>query len=54
MGFHIVNIKDNKLEHYFVQNESQLIDIDFITDDTIIYQGEENWKPVRKLKSCKH
>jgi len=51
MGFHIVNIEDSKLKHDYVETYEELSFVEFITDHTIIYQGEEHWKPVRVIDS---
>ncbi len=47
MGYHIVNLKDNEIEHYYVDTEIEIAYLDNITKDTIIYQGEKQWKPTR-------
>lgn len=47
MGFHIVNLEEGILEHSYVQNEKELANNKTIKEDTIIYQGEENWEPIR-------
>jgi hypothetical protein len=47
MGYHIVNLENNKLKHDYVETYEELSYIEFITNDTIIYQGEEHWKPYR-------
>lgn len=47
MGFHIVNIENKKLKHDYVETFEELAYVDFITNDTIIYQGEEHWKPFK-------
>lgn len=47
MGFHIVNIENNKLKHDYVETFEELSYVEFITNDSIIYQGEEYWKPVK-------
>jgi len=47
MGFHIVNIDNKKLKHDYVETFDELAFVDFITNDTIIYQGEEHWKPFK-------
>ena len=48
MGFHIVNLENNQLKQLYVQHEDELIDIEFINKDTIIYQEEKNWFKIRK------
>jgi len=47
MGFHIVNIEKNKIKHDYVETYDELSYIEFITADSIIYQGEEHWKPFK-------
>jgi hypothetical protein len=47
MGFHIVNIENNKLKHDYVETYEELSYVEFITNDSIIYQGEEHWKPFK-------
>ena len=47
MGFHIVNLKDKKIEHIYVETQDKLAELDNITEDSIIYQGEKHWIPVR-------
>lgn len=47
MGFHIVNIKNGVLEHQYTEKYNDLLYIDFITEDSIIYEGHENWTPVK-------
>ena len=47
MGFHIVNIRHGEIESFYVENRHQLAKSDAITEDSIIYQGEKHWTPVR-------
>ena len=47
MGFHVVNITNNKLVHEFVEEYEELAFLDFITKDSIIYQGESHWNPFK-------
>ena len=47
MGFHIVNIEKDKLKHDYVETYEELSYVEFITNDSIIYQGEEHWKPFK-------
>jgi len=47
MGFHIINIKGEKIEHQFIENQNELMYREDIKSDTIIYQGEEHWTPIR-------
>jgi CRISPR/Cas system-associated endonuclease/helicase Cas3 len=47
MGFHIVNIENDKLKHDYVETYEELSYVEFITNDSIIYQGEEHWKPFK-------
>lgn len=54
MGFHIVNIENDKLKHDYVETYEELSYIEFITKDSIIYQGEEHWKPFKVSDSDKY
>ena len=45
MGFHIIKRSEGKLESYFVDKAEDIIDIDDIEENTIVYEGDENWKP---------
>ncbi len=47
MGFHIVNLTNNTISHEYVENEFDIIYLKNLTENTIIYQGEKHWKPVR-------
>lgn len=47
MGYHIVNLKNDKIEHIYVETKLEIAYLNNITEDTIIYQGEQHWKPVR-------
>lgn len=47
MGFHVVNITNSKLVHEYVENYEELAFLDFITKDSIIYQGEVHWNPFK-------
>ncbi len=47
MGFHIVNINDNAISHEYVENEIDIVYLENINENTILYQGEKHWKPVR-------
>lgn len=47
MGYHIVNLKNNEIEHTYVETKLEIAYLDNIKEDTIIYQGEKLWKPVR-------
>lgn len=47
MGYHIVNLGNDEIEHTYVKTKMEIAFLNNITDDTIIYQGEEQWKPVR-------
>ncbi|MDY3316434.1 hypothetical protein [Bergeyella sp. RCAD1439] len=51
MGYHIINLIDGKLEHRYVNSYDDLCYENTITDDTIIYQGEEQWKPCKVSES---
>lgn len=54
MGFHIVNIENGILKKDYVESFEELAFIDFITKDSIIYQGEEHWKPLKISDSKKY
>lgn len=54
MGFHIVNIENGILKKDYVESLEELAYVDFITKDSIIYQGEEQWKPIRISDSEKY
>lgn len=47
MGFHIVNIEHNKLKHDYVETYEELAFVEFITNDSVVYQGEEHWIPFK-------
>lgn len=47
MGYHIVNLKDNEIVHNYVDSKVEIAYLDNITEDTIIYQGEKHWTPIR-------
>lgn len=47
MGFHVVNITNSKLVHEYVEEYEELAFLDFITKDSIIYQGEAHWNPFK-------
>lgn len=51
MGYHLINIIDGKLEHCFKETYEELVYEDAITGDTIIYQGEEKWRPFKISES---
>ncbi|MGP6559942.1 hypothetical protein ACT4R9_10565 [Ornithobacterium rhinotracheale] len=51
MGYHIINLIEGKLEHKYVNSYDDLCYEDTITDDSIIYQGEEHWKPHKVSES---
>lgn len=46
MGYHIVNLKDNEIDHKYVESKVEIAYLDNITEDTIIYQGEKQWNPI--------
>jgi len=56
MGIHIVNVENGKLRHDYVESYEELSYVEFISKDSIIYLGEENWKPTRisESKEFKH
>lgn len=54
MGYHVLNIIKNKLEYVYVKTYRELSKVNFITNDSIIYQGEEHWKPERVSESINY
>lgn len=54
MGFHIVNIENGVLKKDYVESYEELAYVEFITKDSIIYQGEEHWKPFKVSESKKY
>ena len=54
MGIHIVNVENGKLRHEYVECYEELAYVEFITKDSIIYEGEENWKPAKISESKKY
>ncbi|ASF43474.1 MULTISPECIES: hypothetical protein [Capnocytophaga] len=51
MGYHLINLIDGKLEHCFKETYEELVYEDAITENTIIYQGEEKWRPFKISES---
>ncbi|MFK8281457.1 hypothetical protein [Capnocytophaga cynodegmi] len=51
MGYHIINITEEGIKSQYVVTEKDLMNINTITEDTIIYQGEEHWTPIQVGKS---
>lgn len=47
MGYHLVNLNGAEIEHEYVESELEIVYLDNITENTIIYQGEKHWKPIR-------
>ena len=43
MGYHIINITENE----YVNDKKSLMNLDTITEDSIIYQGEPHWTPLQ-------
>ena len=54
MGYHVVNISDKRLSHEYVEDYEELAYLDFITEDSIIYQGEPHWNPFKVSDSEKY
>lgn len=54
MGYHIINIENGILKKDYVESYEELSYIDFITDNSVIYQGEEHWKPFKISNSEKY
>ena len=47
MGFHIIIFKEgNGIEHRYVKSYEEIVHVQGLKKDSIIYQGEENWYPV--------
>lgn len=51
MGYHIINNHNNELTHCYVKSYEDLIELDSISLETIIYQGEEHWIPEKVSES---
>ena len=49
MGYHVItiNTKKQKPEYTYIENIFELIETDNITEDSLIFQGNEHWKPIR-------
>ena len=47
MGYHVISIKGKKIERTYIKNLFGLIEQYNLTEDSIIFQGEEHWKPTR-------
>ncbi len=45
MGYHVIIRKADSIERHYINDIYDLVDIDGISQDTIIYQAEETWKP---------
>lgn len=41
MGYHIVNIIENQIEHKYFENQIDIIYFENLNENTVIYQGEE-------------
>ncbi len=54
MGFHVINIEDGELKHGYVEVIEELAYVEFINDDSVIYQGEEHWRPFKVSESIKY
>jgi len=54
MGYHIINLSNGTLQHEYVEDYEELAYINFITDDSIIYQGESHWSPFKVSQSEKY
>ena len=54
MGFHIINIENGVLKKDFVESYEEISYIDFITENSITYQGEEHWVPFKISESKKY
>lgn len=47
MGYHIINITENGIKSEYVSDKKALMNLDTITEDSIIYQGEPHWTPLQ-------
>jgi hypothetical protein len=47
MGYHIVNLNSGNIEHKYVENEIDIVYLDNIREETIIYKGEKHWTPIK-------
>lgn len=47
MGYHIINITKTGIKSEYVNDKKALMNLDTITEDTIIYQGESHWTPLQ-------
>ena len=47
MGYHIINITENGIKNEYVNDKKALMNLDTITEDSIIYQGEPHWTPLQ-------
>jgi hypothetical protein len=54
MGYHIVNLVNNQLKHDYADSFDELVYFDCINDNSVIYEGEEHWTPLRVGDSDKY
>ena len=47
MGYHIINITKDGIKSKYVNDKKALMNLDTITENTIIYQGEAHWTPLQ-------
>lgn len=47
MGYHIVNLNSGNIEHKYVENEIDIVYLDNVREETIIYKGEKHWTPIK-------
>lgn len=47
MGYHIINITEDGIKSEYVNDKKALMNLDTITENTIIYQGEAHWTPLQ-------
>ena len=47
MGYHIINITENGIKSEYIKDIKELMYLDTITEDSIIYQGEPHWTPLQ-------
>ena len=49
MGYHVITLNTKKqiIEQAYIKSLFELIRLNNITEDSLIFQGEEHWKPVK-------
>ena len=54
MGYHIINYLNGSLKHEYAETYDELAYFDSINNNTIIFEGEEHWTPVKAVDSEKY